>query len=118
MLSGCEDTDSLRIFILEKPVQPDEACIRIYNVITPNADGLNDQWIIDCIENFPVNKVTITNRWGDKIIEFENYNNTSQVWNGTNVHGDPVPDGSYFYIVAIKDGGSYSGWIYVRAGNK
>ena len=117
MLSGCEATDSLRIFILEKPVHPEEACIRIYNVITPNADGLNDQWVIDCIENFPVNKVTLMNRWGDKINEFENYNNTSQVWKGTNVHGDPVPDGSYFYIVAIKDGGSYSGWIYVRAGN-
>jgi gliding motility-associated-like protein len=87
-------------------------------VITPNGDGANDTWVIDCIENFPLNQVSVFNRWGDIIGEFENYNNTSMVWNGTNTKGEQVADGTYYYVVAIRNGGSYQGWILVRGSIK
>jgi gliding motility-associated-like protein len=83
-------------------------------VITPNGDGLNDKWIIDCIENFPDNKVTIFNRWGDSVNSFKNYDNVSHVWNGTTTDGKPLPDGTYYYVLTIKNGGKYSGWILLR----
>lgn|GEM_PF-2460575 len=117
-LSGCKNVDSIRIVVLPVPVHQEEECIKIYNTITPNGDGFNDQWIIDCIENFPANRVTIFDRWGNKINELENYNNSSTVWNGTNSKLEPVLDGTYYYIIAIKDGGTYPGWVFVRGGNK
>ncbi|MFZ4523531.1 MAG: Ig-like domain-containing protein [Bacteroidales bacterium] len=117
-LTGCSHSDSMRVTIIDKPINPGEDCIRIYNVLTPNGDGQNDRWIIDCIENFPVNKVTLFDRWGDQINEFENYNNGTIVWKGTNSKDEYVPDGTYYYILSVKNGGTYSGWVYVRGGSQ
>jgi gliding motility-associated-like protein len=86
----------------------------IHNVITPNGDGINDGWIIDGIEKFPDNTVQVFNRWGDKVNSFEHYNNTSQVWKGDNYKGDPLPDGTYYYIITIRDGGTRTGWVWIR----
>jgi len=109
------DTAEVYIFIsTELPIN----WLIIHNVITPNGDGVNDEWIIDGIENFPDNTVLIFNRWGDKIKSIDHYNNTTQVWKGDNNKGEPVPDGTYYYIVTIKDGGSRTGWIWVRGGTK
>jgi gliding motility-associated-like protein len=114
LVSGCISTDSVTVSISGGP--PPE-CLVIYNVITPNGDGTNDLWIIDCIENYPSNTVIIFDRWGDRIIEFENYDNRSKVWNGTNQEGRPAPDGTYYYIISIPGAGNYSGWVYVRGGS-
>ena len=114
--TGCSGNDTINILVGEQ--KKTEECLVIYNVFTPNGDGSNDTWIIDCMENFPVNKVTVFDRWGDKINEFENYNNASSVWKGTNSKNEPVPDGTYYYIISIKNGGTYTGWVYVRGGNK
>jgi gliding motility-associated-like protein len=88
----------------------------IYNVITPNGDGINDTWIIDCIENFPDNEVQLFNIWGDLINTFSRYDNTRQVWRGTNLRDMHVPDGTYYYILAIKDMKPRVGWVLVRGG--
>jgi gliding motility-associated-like protein len=109
--TSCSGKDSIRIHIKEVNT---EECLVFHNVITPNGDGANDTWIIDCIENFPLNQVSVFNRWGDVIREFENYNNTSMAWNGTNSRDESVPDGTYYYVLAIRNGGSYQGWILVR----
>ena len=93
----------------------DKIPLEIYNVITPNGDGMNDKWVIGGLEEFPNNEVLIFNRWGDKIHYYENYNNSNIVWDGTDKHGNRVPDGTYFYIIKIQDIGNYNGWIYVRA---
>ncbi len=116
--TGCDAHDSIRINIQSTPDSTEESCIIFHNVITPNGDGANDTWIIDCIENFPLNMVSIFDRWGDKIIAIENYNNTSHVWKGTNDQGKNIPDGTYYYIVSITKGGTYSGWVFVRGGNQ
>jgi gliding motility-associated-like protein len=92
-----------------------EVNIVIHNVITPNGDGKNDKWIITGIENYPENSVMVFNRWGDKIRSFTGYDNQSNSWDGTNWQNDPVPDGTYFYIINIDRVGKFKGWIYVRA---
>ncbi len=116
LLTGCSGSDTIRIAVGEK--KNTEECLVIHNVITPNGDGVNDTWIIDCIESFPANKVTLFDRWGDRINEFENYNNVSQVWKGTDDKNNAVPDGTYYYVVAIENGGKHAGWVFVRSGNK
>ncbi|MBE0649017.1 MAG: gliding motility-associated C-terminal domain-containing protein [Bacteroidales bacterium] len=119
MLSGCSRSDSLWIEV-QKPVPPPPPpdCLEIYNVITPNGDRVNDTWIITCIEQHPDNSVQIVNRWGDRIRSFERYDNVDQVWDGTNHRGEPVPDGTYYYVLTIKDMEPKTGWIFVRGGSR
>jgi gliding motility-associated-like protein len=90
----------------------------IYNVITPNGDGINDAWIIDGIEEFPDNNVLIFNRWGDEVRSFQHYDNTTTVWKGENNQGKPLPDGTYYYILTINNGGSRTGWVLIRGNSK
>jgi gliding motility-associated-like protein len=70
------------------------------NVITPNGDGDNDEFWVDCMENnaFPESVIRIFNRWGDEIYFAEPYNND---WQGT--HEDkPLPAGTYFYLIQLR----------------
>ncbi|MCX6251466.1 MAG: gliding motility-associated C-terminal domain-containing protein [Bacteroidetes bacterium] len=116
LVTGCTATGNVRVHITSHEIT--ENCIVVYNVLTPNGDGANDRWIIDCIDNFPVNKVEIFNRWGDLITSISNYDNVTRVWNGEDKHGDIVPDGTYFYVITIKDAKTLTGWVFVRSGSK
>lgn len=116
LVTGCSSSDSVMINVKKKENNDD--CIVIHNVITPNGDGVNDVWIIDCIEDFPDNNVEIFNRWGDRVNVFENYDNSTRVWKGTNEKGELLPDGTYFYILKIRNGGTRTGWVLIRANNK
>ena len=111
-LTGCTASDSIRVKVGIK--EGADECILIHNVITPNGDGVNDKWVIDCIELFPDNNITLLNRWGDVVNTFHNYNNNDIVWNGKNSQGETLPDGTYFYILQIKNGPTLKGWIYLR----
>ncbi len=84
--------------------------IKIYHGITPNGDGHNDTWVIDNIEEYPDNSVSIYNRWGSEVWNANSYNNTTVVWSGDNSKGQPLPDGTYFYIIQVS-GKSYKGWV-------
>lgn len=85
------------------------------NVFTPDADGVNDTWILPInIDLSQSNSVTIYNRWGDIVASFENYNNSDIVWDGTDKNGAPVISGTFFYIIEFPSvGESYSGWVQV-----
>ena len=58
------------------------------NVITPNGDGINDSFFV----NFPFEKMTITNRWGNVVYESDIMNS---FWDGRNQNGDICSDGVY-----------------------
>ena len=49
----------------------------IFNLVTPNGDGLNDYFELRGIENFGPNEVKIYNRWGVLVYETENYGSTA-----------------------------------------
>lgn len=83
--------------IIENPI--DCKLKDIYNGITANNDGVNDSWIIDSITHFSPNTVSIYNRWGNLVWKKENYNNDDVVWRGTNQKDNPLPGGTYFYII-------------------
>jgi len=70
------------------------------NVITPNNDGVNDFYIIKGdTEIFKKFNIIITNRWGNVITE---YNDPSGKWDGTNLKGEIVDEGVYFYNVQAE----------------
>jgi gliding motility-associated-like protein len=81
----------------------DADCV-IPSIITPNGDGINDNFVIPCFiddTNYPQSQVAIFNRWGDEVFRSEiPYRNT---WDGT-YNGENLPAGTYFYIVNLGDG--------------
>ena len=72
----------------------------IPNVFSPNADGINDKWIITYLESYPGSSIDVYNRYGQVIFHSVGYNNP---WDGT-FKGKPVPSGTYYYIVDPKNG--------------
>jgi gliding motility-associated-like protein len=72
----------------------------IYNGISPNGDGVNDGFVIEGIDNFPVNEVRIFNRWGNQVFLRKGYTNDDPFdgnWNGVT-----LPDGTYYYLIEIE----------------
>lgn len=73
------------------------------NTITPNDDGLNESLFFDEIQNnppdmFPDNELIVFNRWGDIVFQAKPYNND---WKGNNSSGQPLPHGTYYYILRL-----------------
>ena len=93
-------------------------CLTIYNEFSPNGDGVNDFFKIDCIANYPNNRLQVYNRWGNIVFEQRGYNND---WDGiTNGRaaiqkGDLLPVGTYYYILDLGDGSEpRTDWLYLN----
>ncbi|HET9053974.1 MAG TPA: gliding motility-associated C-terminal domain-containing protein, partial [Cyclobacteriaceae bacterium] len=89
----------------------------VFNFVSPNEDQSNDFLIIGNIENFPENKFTLFNRWGDKVFEIENYDNNERAFRGkSNINGESdLVTGTYFYsIETMKDGKKLNGFLMVK----
>ena len=77
----------------------------VYNNLTPNGDGINDEFIIVGIEEHPDNVVEIFNRWGAPVSEIKGYNNKEKVFRGfANVgltlnNSEVLPSGTYYYVL-------------------
>jgi gliding motility-associated-like protein len=77
--------------------------VLIPNIFTPNGDNINDYFELD--ESLVNSKLTIYNRWGRLIYEFDNYINN---WDGGN-----LPPGTYFYTIRDVCSNLYKGWIHL-----
>lgn len=80
----------------------DDLVCKAPNIFTPNGDGINDYFVIPCLQTdrFPDNKVIIFNEWGSEVHYGAPYAND---WNGT-YGGNELPAGTYFYIIETGDG--------------
>jgi gliding motility-associated-like protein len=95
--NGCSGIDSLTIIINNTK---DEELInleKVYNLFTPNSDGFNDVWDINEVLDGRACEIQIMNRWGSTIFEDKAFGG---VWDGNDTGGDPVPDGTYYYILS------------------
>lgn len=86
--NGCNDTIYRNVKIID-----DELIFP--NVITPDGDGVNDNFVIVNADSYPGNVLKIYNRWGKLIYEATDYKND---WNGLG-----APDGTYYYIFYYAD---------------
>lgn len=86
----------------------------IPNIFTPgNGDNLNDYFQIGNIESNPNTKVVIVNRWGNEVYSTDNYNNTTNRWDGAD-----LPDGTYFYVVVTQLGEEFKGTVKLLRAEK
>jgi gliding motility-associated-like protein len=87
-------------------IMRDSMEIETPNGITPNGDGLNDAFIFDQLllnpDKYQNNELIIFNRWGDIVFEASPYGND---WQGQNMDGTNLPDGTYYYILRLDIGG-------------
>jgi len=78
--------------------------IRIPDGFSPNGDLVNNTFKIGDIEAMNI-ELNVYNRWGSLVYQNDKYNNT---WDGVpnkglNIGDGPVPDGTYFIVVKLKD---------------
>ncbi len=84
--------------------------IQIPNAITPNLDGVNDEWVI---ENLPEGtEIMIFDRQGQIVFKSDSYQNN---WQGTDLNDNPLETGTYWYVVKAPDlNTEFKGFIYVK----
>jgi gliding motility-associated-like protein len=105
-ISGISSVDSPILSLSNKVGASFEHVPFIPNVITPNGDNLNDYLVIEKLELYPNSQLSIYNRYGEKVFEQSNYQNT---WNG-----EGLPSGIYYYFLNIhRDSQTLKGWIHV-----
>jgi gliding motility-associated-like protein len=93
----------LRNIVIEEVVD----AVIVYQLVTPDGDLLNDTWVIDGIEQYPDNTVSLFNRWNTLVYKQEMYDNNLTGWAGNANKGfgkGELPDGTYFYMVNLGDG--------------
>ena len=118
-----DDTDGNGTPDYLQPNVPDED-VEVFNVITPNGDGVHDELRISGLENYPNNTLSIYNRWGVMVYTTKSYNTAGNVFNGTSegritVEKDnKLPVGTYFYILDYLDVTgktiTLTGYIYIN----
>ncbi len=87
------------------------AALQFPSVITDNNDNRNDQFIILGLEQYPVNEITIYNRWGNLVYQETNYQNT---WTGNNADNEPLPEGNYFYLFSAPELETINGFVEIK----
>ncbi|WP_221622094.1 gliding motility-associated C-terminal domain-containing protein [Larkinella knui] len=89
---GCQNTARLTVTVMTPLFIPD--------AFTPNNDGINDNWVIRGISDYPDCRVEVYNRWGNPVFVSQGY---QQPWDGRS-EGQDLPPAVYQYV--IKPGGS------------
>ncbi len=90
--NGCVDSYGMGPYIIIEPI------IQIYNVFTPNGDGINDYFRIpyDGHESY---EMSVYDRWGVRL--YSTPNPQDKGWNGMLPNGKPAVEGVYFYSLKI-----------------
>ncbi|MCB9263093.1 MAG: DUF2341 domain-containing protein [Flavobacteriales bacterium] len=102
---GCKSIDSVWVYVTE------DFLVFPNNVITPDRNNQNDYWIVNNIENYPENKVSVFDRWGREVFSTKHYQND---WDGTNKKGQYLMDGTYYYVIEFDNSDKvYKGAITV-----
>uniref|UniRef100_UPI00330641F9 T9SS type B sorting domain-containing protein n=1 Tax=uncultured Croceitalea sp. TaxID=1798908 RepID=UPI00330641F9 len=100
----------------EATIEP--TCLVFYNEFSPNGDGVNETFVIDCISRYPNNTLKVYNRWGNIVFEARGYNNEFDgTSNGRAVVSQEefLPVGTYYYILDLGDGSEpLTDWLYIN----
>jgi gliding motility-associated-like protein len=89
-IMSCADTVNSTLLLTVK-----DCNLKIPNVITPNGDGRNDQFVIKGLDHYPGSQLHIMDRNGQIVFESMDYQND---WEAAN-----IPAGTYFYRLQLND---------------
>jgi gliding motility-associated-like protein len=82
-----------------------EYCLQGGSVITPDDDGVNDEFKVEKCQFFNV-RLQIFSRWGEIVYENQDYSSQWQGRSGDGTSGNELPEGVYFYVLrAVKANG-------------
>ncbi|MBD3863958.1 gliding motility-associated C-terminal domain-containing protein, partial [Olleya marilimosa] len=108
--NGCLNTFELTININDDctvlPCGEDD--LKISKAVTPNGDAYNEFFTVGGVEECGfIIDIKIFNRFGDIVYESRDYQNN---WNGQSPSGSVgsagrLPNGTYYYVIDIKDSG-------------
>jgi gliding motility-associated-like protein len=100
---GCVLTDTMKIWI--------EDLLHIPNAFSPNADGINDNWIIPILPTYTKAVVEVYSRYGQIVYRSIGYD---KPWTGGTTTGQPLPVGTYYYYINPNNGKKIkTGWVQV-----
>lgn len=90
-----------------------DACLWLKG-ISPNGDGQNDSFWINCNDDYPNATLRIFNRWGDEV--YRSNGHYKNDWFGRNQTEKDLPDGTYYYIYDYGDGAhkAHAGFITIN----
>ncbi|WP_445381302.1 lectin-like domain-containing protein [Robiginitalea sp. IMCC43444] len=91
-LNGCSDVPESSILVLTYP-----------KFFTPNGDPFNDTWNIFCLEDDPAASVSIFDRYGKLLSQF---NTNSEGWDGR-FNNVEMPSGDYWFLLEYEDQEGY-----------
>ena len=86
--------------------------IEFPNVITPNGDGNNDEFLVNALlDNCVSYSIEFLNRWGELVFTMTS---NSAPFSGADLSGNLLQDGVYFYRF-ISDSINYRQWLFACA---
>lgn len=101
---GCVDS-----IFFDINIEP--SVIEFPNVFTPNGDNINELFIVTDFKSIRSFSITIFNRVGQVVHEFEGDVRDWEGWDGKVRNGSKAPAGNYFFVVDI------TGWDNVHYTN-
>jgi large repetitive protein len=103
--NGCTATDAVTVIVSADPAEGS-----IMNLITPNGDGMNDEFHLPFLEKLTDYTFSIYARAGNLVYSTTNYD---QRWAGK-MDGADLPDGAYWYIIQTKEGKTIKGAVTIK----
>ncbi len=98
---GCATIASIKVKVLNIPAIP--------NTFSPNGDGDHDKWVFGNLTVDDNIEVKVFDRNGQIVYTNYKYDN---LWDGTR-GGQPLPMGTYYYIIKINKLYSVTGWVLI-----
>lgn len=99
--NGCEVFEEFQVGSCTNTVGGN--CNLARNVISPNGDGINDQFVIGCLQGnesqFSPNELGVYDRWGNQVFGATNYDNS---WEGTDMSGTRLNEGGYMWVLKLN----------------
>lgn len=86
--AGCTDQTTVTIYVYP------ECTVSVPNVFTPNGDNVNDVLTVECSQNLRSMNMQIFDRWGRKVAELSDPN---QTWDG-----EGSSEGTFYYVLMAE----------------
>jgi len=100
---------SAEVYVLVLP----KAKFNIPQGISPNGDGVNDKFVIASDNEFPQSQLLVYNRYGDEVWRNDGDGYQNDFDGNWKKNGQPLPDGSYWYIFKFNDGRTHDRMGYI-----